>query len=135
MNKLTTLGNVNFYAFPDRASVIGGRILSENDLTAGWGGQINFAAVYPTGYACESAAGCSAYSLIYQDMPSEVCVALIPMVEGRSSRVRIRGAQNIVVKGNPLPGDTSPVAVYDPARMVEACNGADRVLVALISEK
>ena len=96
---------------------------------------INFAAVYPTGYACESAAGCSAYSLIYQDMPSEVCVALIPMVEGRSSRVRIRGAQNIVVKGNPLPGETSPVAVYDPARMVEACNGADRVLVALISEK
>ena len=40
--KMTTLGNVNFYAFPDRASVIGGRILSENDLTAGWGGQINW---------------------------------------------------------------------------------------------
>lgn len=77
-----SLGNLNYYAFPNRQAIIDAGILTEEELTSAYG-PIDFSAVYPTGFSCTGEAGCTAYSLLYRDVPSEFCATLIPKVVER----------------------------------------------------
>lgn len=129
-----SLGNLNYYAFPTRDAVIAAGILTEKELTSAYG-PIDFSAVYPSGFSCTGEAGCTAYSLLYRNVPSEFCATIIPKVVERSSRIRVNGSSNVVLKGTPIPEEPGPQIEYDPGKMVAACNSKDKVLVALIADK
>lgn len=111
-------------------SLISSGILSEETLTSPWG-VIGF---HPTkdGHACTSAAGCTGFSLRYDNLEAAQCVALAQAVAPYVNKLRVQGTTNHVLKGTPPNGseDTSRV-IFDPGLLPEACSDGDTVSLYL----
>lgn len=106
----SALTGINYYGLT-RNEIIEYDIFTESQLSTPWG-IVDFSPTYDNGYGCTEKAGCKTYTLTYYNIPPEVCLKMVPSIEPTTTRIRIQGDSNIIIKG--APAGNAPQAQLTP---------------------
>ena len=111
------------------AALIAADIASDEEFNSPWS-PIGF---HPTknGYACTASAGCNGYSLRYDNVPAGACIALVQAIAPTSTKTRVQGTTNHILKGSPVAGAPAgtPNIIFNPGVAPSACNDGATVSI------